>query len=192
MNRNGIALAFASALSLFAHDARAQRTCSDDGLGRGSRFVGRMDYGPRWYVRPLPGGTSSFDFSFVGGYWFVLAGRCSDWHFRLQPELALDLSIIGNLPVEVRGRAGLAVGAGSMLVQPSYFASAAYGTALGASSFGFVHGARLEMLFGAAGVELQHGYFPRASGDVHTVALHGLIDVYATIALFSGLARWAR
>lgn len=192
MKRTVLALSIPLALSLFAPDARAQRTCSDDGLGRGARFVGRIDYGARWYVRPLPAGTFSFDFSFVGGYWFVVAGRCNEWHLRLQPEVALDLSIIGNLPVEVRGRAGLAVGAGSMLVQPSYFASAAYGTALNASSFGLVHGARLEVLFGAAGVELQHGYFPRAAGDVHTVALHGLVDVYATIALFTGLARWAR
>lgn len=56
----------------------------------------------------------------------------------------------------------------------------------------FLHGPRLEAFFGAVGVELQHGYFPRATGDLHSVALHGMVDVYATIALFTGLARWAR
>lgn len=150
-----------------------------------------MDYGPRWYAQPS-GLASAFDFSFGGGYWIAATSGCEEWHLRIQPEAFLDVSIFDRDPVEVRGHGGVAIGAASMLVQLSYFAGGGYGGALRASGPVFLHGPRLEVFFGAVGVEVQHAYFARATGDLHSVALHGMVDVYATITLLTGLARWAR
>lgn len=197
MSSAALSLALASCVLLVSATAHAQsqpsppRACSDDGLGRRSRFVGRIDYGPRWYAQPA-GAPFAFDFSFGGGYWIAATSGCESWHLRVQPEAFLDLSIFDRDPVEVRGHGGVAIGAASMLLQLSYFVGGGYGTALRADGPVFLHGPRLEAFFGAAGFEVQHGYFARASGDLHSIALHGTVDLYATIALFTGLARWAR
>lgn len=197
MNRASLSLTLASCALLSSAAAHAQsppsppRACSDDGLGRRSRFVGRIDYGPRWYVRPT-GAPFAFDFSFGAGYWIAATSGCEPWLLRVQPEASLDFSVFDRAPVEARGRGGVSIGAASLLVQLSYFVGGGYGSALRSDGAVLVHGPRLEAFFGAAGVELQHGYFPRAAGDLHSIALHGMIDVYATVALFTGLARWAR
>lgn len=135
MNPRWIAAPFAATITFASATASAQsaptappRRCSDDGLGRHSRFVGRMDYGPRWYVQPS-GLASAFDFSFGGGYWIAATSGCEEWHLRIQPEAFLDVSIFDRDPVEVRGHGGVAIGAASMLVQLSYFAGGGYGGA---------------------------------------------------------------
>jgi hypothetical protein len=168
-------------------------TCSDDGLGRGSRFVGRVDYGASSYVSPTPGTPVGFDLGFVAGFWFVASNRCRPWHLRVQPELALYLEFptTRGAPLMARGRAAVALGPASMLAQFSYVPSITYGGARGQTGFGFQNGARVEALFGAAGFEVFHGYFPSATGDIHEVGIHGLIDVFAVIYVFAGFARLA-
>ncbi len=176
----------------FTAAARSDASCSSDSFGRGSRFVARMDYGPRWYVAPAPGGTFSFDFSFAAGYWLAATSACEEWHLRIQPELALDLGIVGNQPVEVRGGGGVTIGAAALVLQLGYFFGGAYGTVLSAPNGGFLHGPRFELFAGVAGFTLVHGYYPRAGGDVHSMALHGMVDVIGAVRLFMGIARWAR
>jgi hypothetical protein len=184
------ALALGAAVALGAAPARAQSSCSDDGLGRHHRFVGRVDYGASSYLTPTPATFVNWDLALVLGGWFVASDRCQPWHLRVQPELSLQLTIHGNTTVDPRGRLMLALGPASSLAQFSYVPGAYFGLARGVTGAGFVHALRLEVLFGAAGLELFHAVAP-GPAPVHQAGFHALLDVYAVVQVFAGFGRLA-